>query len=351
MAITRLSPGVYSNNGRVVQSTTKPGSGTTPKPAAASGTTPAPASSTGIYNPFQSQYLQKAESDLRGQVASGGINQGQMDAELGRLRGQAAGSQVNNMPMNTGSDLMNSGLQWGRETALQGNQLTNANQQNPFGSQQVTYDPITGQPQVNQSLSSGNQSVVSGVQGASTGANSALQSLLGGGAFGSLTNPGEGAPQSNYEKSVFDQLTRGVGEQKAQEKNQLEQSLANRGIPVGSEAYTNSMRDFDRRYDDITQNARSQAVTQANNQLLSSVGTLSGVGQSGFYNPSFQPFQAAGYNPSVTDVFSAITGRDQNQQTLDLAKQQAARAGGGGRGSSGGSRAPSPPAFTVVGGP
>lgn len=346
MAITRLSPGVYSNNGRVVQSTTRPGSGTTPRPAASSTTTPAPATSTGIYNPFQSQYLQNAEANLRGQVASGGINQGQMDAELGRLRGQAAGPQVGAMPMNTGPDLMNAGLQWGRETATQGNQLTNANQYNPFGGQTTTIDPITGQPTVTQSLSKPNQDVVSGVQNSSMGANSALQSLLGGNAFGNVG--GNTGQFSGYEQSVFDKLTNGMDVEKNRAMQNAQQTLANRGIPVGSEAYKEEMNRVEKGFSDRTDNARSQAILQGNQQLLGSLGTLSGIGQAGFYNPSFQPFQAAGYNPNVTDVFAAITGRDQNQQQIELQRQQLARARGG---SGGGSRGSSSPAFPIVSSP
>lgn len=342
MAITRLSPGVYSNNGRVVQSTTRPRpTSSAPRPANApsTGTTP---QTNGVYNPMQSQYLSNAEANLRGQVSSGGINQAQMDAEMGRLRGQASGTQYNNMPMNSASDLMNSGLSWGRETAQQGNQLTNANQYNPFGNQSVTYDPLTGQPTVTQGLSEGNQSVVSGVQGAAQGANSGLQSLLGSGAFGNVG--GNTGQLSGYEQSVFDKLTNGMDVEKNRAMQNAQQQLANRGIPVGSEAYKEEMNRVEKGYSDRTDNARSQAILQGNQQLLSSLGTLSGIGQAGFYNPSFQPFQAAGYNPNVTDVFAAITGRDQNQQQIELQRQQLARA----RGGSGGSSGSSSPAFPIV---
>lgn len=347
MAVTRLSPGVYSNNGRVVQSTTKPGSGTTPASPAASGTTPAAAQSTGLYNPMQSQYLSNAEADLRGQVSRGGITQAQMDAEMGRLRGIASGPQFGSMPMNNSQDLMNAGLQWGSQTAQQGNMLTNANQYNPFGGQSVTYDPITGQPTVTQSLSKPNQDVVSGVQNSSMGANSALQSLLGGNAFGNVG--GNTGQLSGYEQSVFDKLTNGMDVEKNRAIQNATQTLANRGIPVGSDAYKEEMNRVEKQFTDRSDNARSQAILQGNQQLLGSLGALSGIGQAGFYNPSFQPFQSAGYNPSVTDVFAAITGRDQNQQQIELQRQQLARARGGSGGGS--SRGSSSPAFPIVSAP
>lgn len=257
----------------------------------------------------------------------------------------AGGLVPGNQPLNNAADIINTQNTVSQAGQLHGNQLANPNQVNPFGNQSVTYDPETGQPTVTQGLSQGNQNAVSGIQGASAGAYGALNPLLN--TFGSLA-AGNDPGQSSYENAVFSQLTRGLSDNKARESEQLGQTLAERGIPVGSAAYDDQMKQLNMRYDDQFQNARSQAVTGASNQALSAAGVLSGIGQGGFLNPSFQPFQS-GQNtaPDVTAVYGAVTGANQGQQAIDLQRQKLGRSGGGGGGRGGGG-SPAPPKFNII---
>lgn len=240
-------------------------------------------------------------------------------------------------PMNTGQDLINTGWQVANQSQRYGNQFTNPNQFNPFGSQQVTFGP-DGSPIVTQGLSQGNQNVVSGVQGSAQDALSALRGLLGPGAFGSLSAGGEGAPQSNYEASVFKQLTRGLDEERKRATEDEMSALYSRGVGANSEGFSRAMSDLNKRFDERTDMARAGAVTQGHNQLLGSMGALSQIGQGGFYNPSFQPFQSTPYaQPDVQSIFGAITSRD-------IANAQLRKSGGG---RSGGGT-PAPPKFNIV---
>lgn len=192
-------------------------------------------------------------------------------------------------------------------------------QSNAGGTRSITYDE-SGHPIITDTLSGGNQSVLSGLQSAGTSAGNDITSLLNGGIFGSLTNPAGAGPaptattpyqtapltqpggtapdaqagtQSNFEKAMFDKLMYGQDRAKKQEGEQLEQTLANRGIPVGSTAYSNAMKDFNDRYDTYAQNARNNAVTSGQQLAQGALGSLSQVQQAGFYNPTFQQFQTA----------------------------------------------------------
>lgn len=287
-----------------------------------------------VVTPNTQPGLDQARASLQDQVAKGWISQGAADAELQRLRTSAQSPYASSdLSLDTPSDVVNAVFDTSKGAQTQGNLLTNANQEGPFGSSSVTIDPITGQPKVTQSLSQGNQAVVGGVQGSAVKASDALGGLLGGGLFGSLTNPsggpgGAAAPQSNFENAVFSRLTSGLQDQKSREQEQLDQTLTNRGIPVGSTAYSNAMRDFNKRYDDIEQGARETSVVQGANIGLGATGALSQVGQSGYYNPNFQQFQSVDYQqPNVQDVFNTFQGTQLGEKQIaadkEIAKIQA----------------------------
>lgn len=321
--------------------------------------------------------LDSSKQSLSQQVMSGGINQAQADNELNRLSGLGdsdlasiygtgalpAGQTQSStplvpgqnqpgltlpnvgfngeMPLKTGQDAINAGFNTAYQGNIAGNILNNPNQISQFGSQNTSVGP-DGQPIVTQVLSKENQDVVSGIQGGAVSANQALGGMLGGGAFSSAYTAGEGVPMSNYETAYEKQLTQGTAEQKAREREQLDQTLTQRGIPVGSKAYSQQMGDLDTRYDKIFSNARNQAVTSGNQFQLQSLPTLSSVGQAGFMQPNFTPFSGQGYNaPSATDVFGLTSQLDLQQQQLDFQKSQAKGSGGGGGGGGGSSRPPS----------
>lgn len=303
----------------------------------------------GVNNPAQQAGTDDVWNKLLGKVASGEMTQEQAAAKYNTKVGGAGAPYTDpGLKLDTPSDVINTTFGVGQSGAMQGNLLTNANQYSPFGNQTVTIDPITGQPTVTQGLSKGQGGVVKGIEGSSQAASGALQSLLGGGVFGSLTNPagaGGPGPGSNFEEAVFQQLTKGVDTKKKQEQDQLSQELANRGIPVGSDLYNNQMQEFNTRYDDIYQNAKSQAVTGGISSALQGIGTLSNVGNAGFFNPNYSPFQSVGYQqPDVGNIFNTIAQQDiankqlqfQQQQYADQKKMMSGGGGGGGGNSGGG---------------
>lgn len=276
--------------------------------------------------------LQKAQLDLQGQVNAGGINQATADNELYRQQGLADTTNPQpdkNVPLDTASDVIKATSDVARNVTPQGQLLTNANQSNPFGSQTVTIDPVTGQPIVNQSLSQGNQNVVNATQGTAVNASGALNGILGqngqGGALQSAVSAAgpQSGPSQQLIDSIYGQLTQRTDKQYAQDRAKAESTLANRGIPVGSEAYNNQMEQLNAQYDSIKSNAQNQAVQNAYGTSISqqgantaSLGAISGavsplssLQSSGYYNPNLQGFQSVAYQqPNVGEVFNTLTG-------------------------------------------
>lgn len=302
--------------------------------------------------------LQDAKANLQQQVASGGINQAQANNELIRLQGlssQTAPTAAPGLKLDTASDVLNTTYDVARNSTPAGNILTNPNVNGPLGGQTVSIDPVTGQPIVNQTLSQGNQQALSGIQGSSNAGSQALQGLIGGGLLGTINNPapaGGPAPMSNLGQSIYNQLTSGLDDQKKREREQLDQTLSNRGIPVGSEGYSNMYRDLDKRYDDIFANARNQAVTGEVNASTNLLSPLSQIGQAGFQAPNLPGFNSVGYQQAdVGNIFGQLTGANltregyeneikKQQMAIDAQNKSSGGGGGGGGGSSGGGAPP-----------
>lgn len=236
--------------------------------------------------------------------------------------------QLNDLSFDSGEDAVNSGLETARASTAAGNLLTNPNQINDFGASYTTIDPLTGQPTVRQVLSEGNQGVVRGTQNAAVNSSNVLSGLLQGGNFAALTDSaGNPAPESSFSKALYSQLTNGVDEQQRQEQAQLDQTLRNRGIPVGSQAYTNEMQRFDKRYDDIKSNAKNQAVTGSVGAATNLLQPLTNTGTSGYYNPSFQGFNSVGYNgPDTNSIYGTLTGTKNTQIAANASMKNASLA-------------------------
>lgn len=304
--------------------------------------------------------LQTAALNLHGQVQGGGINQTQLENEIYNQQQNENATQpktnVNLTDKSTTSEVTNQVLDTAKGATAAGNKLTNPNQVNDFGSSTVTIDPITGQPTVNQSLSAGNKAALSGIQGTGVQASQVAQGLLGNqyGQFVQGAGPQSGYMDQGLEQAVYGRLTQGFDDQKARENEQLQQTLANRGIPVGSQAYTNATKDFSTNWDTRYENARNNATQQgtatalqrqSNNigglgALNQGVGTLAGVGQGGLVQPNFQGFQSVAYNQPDTQglyntQYAGQLTREQIEAQLEqqrIAKSAIAGAGGGGGG-------------------
>lgn len=204
-------------------------------------------------------------------------------------------------------------------------------QQGIGGSREQGYDPATGQTFVRDSLSPEQQALYdSGNRLSQAGIDQAFEML-------NNQNGGFDPQRQKIEDSVFNNLMRSTNQQKALEQKQLDELLAQRGIPVGSELYNNQMQQFNQRYDEMTANARDRA-TQFGGEEWSRrqniANQLSGMGP-GMRSPNLQGFQ--GTQVQYNDPLASQIGlQDQRLKKRQVQIQQAAlnRVGGGGDGRS-----------------
>ena len=291
--------------------------------------------------------MQKVAWEVQSQVGPGGINQAQADQEIYQQSTRENATQPNTntslTEKSTTADVQNQIADSAKASAMAGNQLTNPNQVNDFGSSNVTIDPITGQPTVTQKLSGENKNVLSGIQGTSVKASDVAQGLLGNqyGQFVEGAGPQSGYSDPRLEQAVYGRLTRDFGDRFGREEEQLQQTLAQRGIPVGSQAYTNAMHDFRTSRDTAYENAQANAVQQGTATALTrqqnNVGALSAlnqgvqttadVGQAGFYQPNFQGFNSVAYQqPDVQGLYNTKSAEQLAREKMasDEAQQKIA---------------------------
>lgn len=250
--------------------------------------------------------------------------------------------------------------------ATTGTRYANPNQQGALGDRRdVIYDENGMPTEVRDTLSQGQQGIVSADdQISQQGRNYALQQL-GNGQFGQAFNPqltgrmnsGDlNADRQRIEDSVFKSLTRNLQRDRSRDMEEFNQQMANRGIPVGSELYNKQQQELNQRYDDMSQNAMGQAVQfggdefsrgfgiqeqlRANqfneqqgtrNQGLGEIGALSGIGP-GLRTSNFQGYQGVGYDltdPVATDLAYKANRRD--NRAANAALRQLGRGRGGGQ--------------------
>lgn len=330
MAYTRLSPGKWRDDktGKILNSTTDPNK----KAAAPKGSTPAPGNNQ--------QKPVSGPPKVSNQIKN--VNQG--------VKADAAVEDYRN---------------------TQETQRGNANQVNPFGSQTVTYDE-NGRPTVTQTQSAAQSQIRQGDEAISNLGRGLAQSNLQGSQLGTSFNPNLMARTSSgdlatdrarIEDAVYGRLTKDTAYREGLDKQNVEQSLANRGIPYSNDPnsqYQQQMKDFTDKYNNIRADARAQAVQmggdeysrnvginetqRANdytlqsgtrNQQLGEAQSLSGMGP-GMANPNYQGFQGSAYNltpPSALNT--ALKTLSQGDQQLANQRLQISKSGGGRGGGSG----------------
>ena len=186
------------------------------------------------------------------------------------------------------------------------------------------------------------------------------------------------ARQDAY-NATYGQITKDVGDQKARDQAALSQSLADRGIPVGSEQYNDQMKQFNTRYDNIESDARQKATLAGNDAFQQSFNmgqqnyqNRLGAYQSNYSMPAsiagqlnglqqiqrpdligFTPVEQQGVN--LQGMYDTATGAKLKNRELNIAQQAAGRSGGGGGGASSGGGSGGggfvPDVRGVVGGP
>ena len=282
--------------------------------------------------------IQDSMWNLQQQVAQGLINQSTADNEVYRqssLENQTQPNTNTNLDANSStSQVQNEIADSAKGYTAAGNILTNPNQNGPFGNRNVSVDPVTGQPVVNDTLSGANQNVLGGIQGTSVKASDVAQGLLGNqyNQFVQGAGPQSGYSDPALEQATYERLTRGNDQEKRIAYDQKQQELANRGIGVGNKAYSDEMDRFSRSWDEKDRQARDSAVQQStatalqrqqNNvgalgALTGGVSSLGQTAQGGFYQPNFQNFQSAQYQqPDVQGLYNTQYAGQLTREQID----------------------------------
>lgn len=185
----------------------------------------------------------------------------------------------------------------------------------------------------------------------------------------SATNEDRGAVQ----QAIYNNLTKNLDKQHDKELENTKQDLAQRGIPIGSQAYNQTVGDLETRYTDQKQSADSQAIQQSGQEMAQQFGlglqghqqAISDLGQNynmpisiasglanlgpGYQQGNFAPFQGAQVNPTnAVDPYQIAIQKALEEQKNRIAQQMANKSGGGGGG--GGVAAPAAPGFGGVAG-
>lgn len=174
----------------------------------------------------------------------------------------------------------------------------------PFGSSQVTYDEH-GNPIYTVQESGAQQGIREAAEGLTQLGQQKAQGLL-------QNYQQFGAQDFNeyrqkIEDAVFDKMTRGLSDDYAKEKEQLEQTLHNRGIPLdpSNPLYNRYMKQLNDKYGTLKENARQTAIATGGQeaqrqfgmqqsthaQLLNDMAALQKQG-TGYVAPQVGPYQA-----------------------------------------------------------
>jgi hypothetical protein len=281
---------------------------------------------------YSPQELQKAYQALQAKKGGGGAGAGGNPAANQPTNGQVGTNTTTSNPVGVFNNTVNSN----QGQANWNNQHVNPTVNNPFVNSTVTYD-ANGNPTVNSQLG--------GYGGA---ANAFAQSLLGsngGTGFSQATGAGQfgSDPMGQYQGSVYNSLTRGLDQRKAQAQQDFEQNLANRGIGVGSgAAYDNATKDFNQSWDDQYSNAQSQAIQQGSQMFNSTAANLGNIAAQAYGAGNFN-YQFQGAQPtSYADVLAQQKAANAAQTT---ANANASLAGRRYRGSPAGGQSAGSPIF------
>jgi hypothetical protein len=241
--------------------------------------------------------------------------------------------------------------------------LQNPNITNDFGSQTTTFN-ADGTVSVNQDLAPDQKAILDkGSNLTKTGQDLATSQLTTSG-FGQTFNPTLAgrtstgdllADRARIEQDAFTRLMGTTRQDYAREKEQLQQTLYNRGIPLNEVANRPEMKDLEQRYQNKEESARLNAtaiggdemsrsfgmneqlianqLSQSQgirNQNLGEVGALQNLG-TGLQIPQFQQFTGPEFSLSnPIDVNTALEQLKQNQQQVNIAQQNANRRPSGG---------------------
>lgn len=215
-------------------------------------------------------------------------------------------------------------------------QYGNATTNTALGGSNVTYDS-NGNPVYTETLAPEQQKILDAGQNLTQAGQAKAAGMMDG--FQKFGPQDWTADRSRVEDAVFQNLTRGLSEQKAQDVKNLEDTMYARGIPLNAADpnYAREMKALTDRYDRANLEARSQATQQGqaeqmnqfsmergtHQQGLSDMSTLQQQG-TGLLMPTNLPgFQGGTFDLSnPTEVSVALSQMQQGNRALDIQQQQ-----------------------------
>jgi hypothetical protein len=155
-------------------------------------------------------------------------------------------------------------------------QANRINQYTPFGSQTYGVD-ANGRATSTTTLDPSQQAILDSQNALSIQGGQMAQGNLQGAGLNKAFNPNDvqfQQQQQYFTDAAFKELTRGFDKEKEQDRVALEQRLAEKGIPMGSEAFNTANSQFG----DYWMNKEAQAKNQAISQGLSMWGDVANIG-------------------------------------------------------------------------
>lgn len=319
-------------------------------------------------SPEQKQRIERRMKYLRNQGGAGGglASAGSKQGGAGGLAGgRVRGGLVGKAPIK-GKDLTTA------QGAIQGQFATNlattqndiamnrpGEESNPYGNQTYSYDENGNLVKKSQLSDPMQQRFDAGQTREMNLLNQQNQAISQFGQQGALNYDGLPSLANDFsqdrnriEDSVYNRFDRRMGDRFSQQQEELQQQLANRGIPMGSERYNEEMNRFNQSKNDAYLDAKSQAVqmggaeqqnmfnmnltgrqqgiNERTNQFyqpLQTAQTLQGM-QQGVINPQFQPMYQAGIAPTdvqgtASNFYNTNTNAATQQAQIDASRANA----------------------------
>lgn len=221
--------------------------------------------------------------------------------------------------------------------------VSNADQVGPGGSTTYTYDK-DGHIVENQQYTGENKDIFQGGQDLSKAGLSQANNLVSQG-YTQPTQNGSDVGLQNVTNAVYQKMRFGQDALDSQAIEQQKQDLANRGIPIGSAAYSNAMNNLQNQQTINKQNAMDSAVQQGTQAMATQAGVqqgyltgqegevsnLQGLG-TGVVNQQVNPYNAVTYGAgqqNVMGVAPAYTGATAETTNAAANMKQAGVAAGG----------------------
>lgn len=254
----------------------------------------------------------------------GRVNSLQNSGRWGNWRPGALNKQAENPNFGQLWNMQNSANQ---QAQKQDFAMNRPNQTNDYSSVTWDYDPATGQYTQKETLSANNKARLAWEQGRE----GQLQGM-----FGNMVNDfNSGFGGQKAQDTAYNAITSRLNPELARQKQELEQSMYERGIAPGSEAWNNQIGQFGQSQNDAYLQASNQAIglgeTMRANRL-NQLGGLQGM-FAGVQRPGFQGFNQI--QVDRPDIMNSALNFNKMMYDREQAEKMMKMGGGGGGGYAG----------------